>query len=101
MDSQSTDHGPGYARDSRFFDGHFPGNPIVPGAILLAQMSEDLASQGYRITRIIRMKFVRPLGPEKAFQIEFTPAGENWRVDVTDSEGPLARAAIKIEPLDD
>ncbi len=101
MASYTTDHGPGYSRDRRFFDGHFPGNPIVPGAVLLAQASADLAVQGKRITQVIRMKFVRPLGPDQPFQITLSPAGENWRMDVSDADGPLARAAVKLQPLDD
>ncbi|MEM7057560.1 MAG: hydroxymyristoyl-ACP dehydratase [Pseudomonadota bacterium] len=101
MDPHVVDHGPGYSRDRRFFEGHFPGNPIVPGAVLLAQLSADLATQGQRITHVIRMKFVRPLSPDQPFEIELTPAGENWRADFSDAGGPLARAAIKITPLDD
>lgn len=101
MDLQTIDHGSGYAWDRNFFDGHFPGNPIVPGAVLLAQASSDLAAQGQRITQVIRMKFIRPLGPEHPFQINFTPAGDNWRIDFTDTQGPIARAAVKLEHLND
>jgi len=101
MESHAFDHGPGYAWDRRFFDGHFPGNPIVPGAILLAQLSADLAAQGQKVTQVIRIKFVRPLRPEQPFQITVSPAHDNWRVDFTDADGPLARAAVKLEPLDD
>lgn len=101
MEAHTIDHGSGMPRDRRFFDGHFPGNPIVPGAVLLAQLSADLAERGQRITQVIRMKFVRPLGPDQPFQISISRAGENWRADFTDADGPLARAAIKVEPLDD
>lgn len=101
MEAQTIEHGLGLSRDRRFFDGHFPGNPIVPGAVLLAQLSEDLAKRGQRITQVIRMKFVRPLGPDQPFQITLAPAGDNWRVDFSNADGPLARAAIKIESLRD
>ena len=100
MDALQFQHGPGFARDRRFFEGHFPDNPIVPGAVLLAQLSADLATQGQRVTRVIRMKFLRPLGPDQPFDIALTPAGQDWRADFRDADGAFARAVVQIAPID-
>ena len=98
--AKTHDHGPGYARDRRFFDGHFPGNPIVPGAVLLAQVSADLARTGQRITQLKRMKFLRPLGPDQSFQIQIVPSGQDWKVDFTDDQGTFAHAVVQIAAKD-
>lgn len=55
--------------DARFLDGHFPGNPIVPGAVLLGLAAQSLRDAGYEIDTIIRMKFQRPLLPEQPFEV--------------------------------
>ena len=34
-----------FGADEPFFDGHFPGNPIVPGAVLVAEASDFLADR--------------------------------------------------------
>lgn len=91
-------HGPGYARDRRFFDGHFPGNPIVPGAVLLAQLSADLAGKDLRLTGVNRMKFLRPLEPDHPFEIQLSPTGDDCKVDFKDDQGTFARAVVRVEP---
>lgn len=45
------------------FAGHFPGMPVVPGALLLAAALDALgaAERGVEITQA---KFLRPVGPD-------------------------------------
>jgi 3-hydroxymyristoyl/3-hydroxydecanoyl-(acyl carrier protein) dehydratase len=57
--------------------GHFPGRPIVPGAVLL-QCVVDAAAQaapGRAIGGVKRIKFLSMLSPEQAFSIEFDEPG--------------------------
>lgn len=58
--------------------GHFPGNPIVPGAVLLAAVAHALP--GFlgvpaRVTGMPAVKFLAPLPPEVDVQIVFSARG--------------------------
>lgn len=43
--------------------GHFPGNPMVPGVVMLDYILEAIAATlpAYRVTGIRKLKFLRPL----------------------------------------
>jgi 3-hydroxymyristoyl/3-hydroxydecanoyl-(acyl carrier protein) dehydratase len=61
--------------------GHFPGNPIIPGAVLLGETLQAIeASVGARLAplRIVSAKFLHPARPGNRLQIEYsrTAAGE-------------------------
>jgi len=45
--------------------GHFPGNPIVPGVVLLDRVAAALEKGGTRLARIGVVKFLTPLRPEE------------------------------------
>jgi 3-hydroxymyristoyl/3-hydroxydecanoyl-(acyl carrier protein) dehydratase len=57
--------------------GHFPGRPIVPGAVLLQCVIEAAAeaNPGRAIGGVRRIKFLSMLSPEQAFSIEFDAPG--------------------------
>ncbi|MEO6927707.1 MAG: hypothetical protein ABI190_00970, partial [Casimicrobiaceae bacterium] len=46
------------------FAGHFPGHPIVPGALLLAAVERALVARGHRVIGCDSAKFVRPVAPD-------------------------------------
>ena len=52
------------AADHPALPGHFPGSPVVPGALLLAQLEGVLRERGLRIVACRRVKFVAPVPPE-------------------------------------
>lgn len=59
--------------------GHFVGNPITPGVVLLNQVS--LAFDGWspnaRIYAWPLVKFVSPLRPDESFNIRFSFGADN------------------------
>jgi len=61
--------------------GHFPGNPIVPGVVLLDHVI-DVARQGHEpdrfVCRIPWVKFLEPVvpGQQVMLGLEFISAGE-------------------------
>lgn len=67
-------------------DGHFPGHPLVPGALLLhwMQLAVD-ALGGDRPTRVERLRFAREVCP-----------GEHIRIVATqEAQGVAARLFIE------
>ena len=62
--------------DAWFLRGHFPGNPVVPGAVLIGLVDSTLARAGHRLTGIERAKFRRPVAP-----------GEEVRVSIAYTDG--------------
>lgn len=73
------------AADDAVFDGHFPGHPIVPGALLLDEVLQaaSQAHPGCR-WRLQSGKFVSPAVPGEALSVELFPpstsATLNFRV---------------------
>ncbi len=54
--------------------GHFPGNPIVPGVVLLGEILESICqSLGHplRISNVPVVKFHSPLRPNELVQLHF------------------------------
>ncbi len=58
--------------------GHFPGNPIVPGALLLAETLHAIGERlGGRLTpgNVKAAKFFHPVRPGDAVQVEYDQTG--------------------------
>ncbi|MEM7505720.1 MAG: hypothetical protein AAF415_03160 [Pseudomonadota bacterium] len=80
-------------------DGHFPGNPIVPGAVLLAHAADVLHGQGQAIVAIRRMKFLRPLGPGVPFEVQIDPSAQGARITWRSGGETLADARVSLRDL--
>jgi 3-hydroxymyristoyl/3-hydroxydecanoyl-(acyl carrier protein) dehydratase len=85
--------------------GHFPGNPIVPGVVILETVIEALsegtpaAAAAGRAIRFPVVKFLRPLRPEQPFTIDFEVHGRgDIRFRCSGSDGTFATGTIIIEP---
>jgi 3-hydroxyacyl-[acyl-carrier-protein] dehydratase len=59
--------------------GHFPGNPIIPGAVLLDEVLQAIAGDGEAAPAVIRSaKFLQPVRPGDLLLIRWQaqPRGE-------------------------
>ena len=58
--------------------GHFPGNPIVPGVVVLdavVSAAEAWLGAGFRVDRLTYAKFLAPLKPERPLESNSCSAG--------------------------
>ena len=72
--------------------GHFPGNPIVPGVVILEEVMQAFTEwrPGSRVAGMPVVKFLTPLRPEQGFTIRFAESRSN-RVgfECAQDDGPL------------
>jgi 3-hydroxyacyl-[acyl-carrier-protein] dehydratase len=63
-----------FAVDHPTAAGHFPGNPIIPGAVLLDEVLQAVVSAGSGGRSVIRSaKFLQPVRPGDALVIRWEP----------------------------
>jgi len=58
-----------FAEDHPTAAGHFPGNPIIPGALLLDRVVDAIAGNEARGCTIRAVKFLHPVRPGDAMRI--------------------------------
>ena len=75
--------------------GHFPGDPVVPGVVLLERVAAALrAWRGERVEKL-DAKFVQPLLPGEDAMIELRADAGRIRFAVRRVDGvPLARGTL-------
>jgi acyl-coenzyme A synthetase/AMP-(fatty) acid ligase len=83
--------------------GHFPGDPIVPGVVVLARVSEAIAARcpGREVATLVQVRFHRPLRPGEAFTIELRIDGAHvdFRVEIAEGVSVASgRWALRDRP---
>lgn len=79
--------------------GHFPGQPLVPGVVLLEQVALALkAWRGQRLARVVEAKFVAPLLPDEPAIVSLTETSAGWptiRFEIRRDSVLLARGVVE------
>lgn len=88
--------------DHPMLAGHFPGNPITPGAWLLAWAITAAerhlaATDARRVSGVKRVKFARPLAPEQMFECEFKTGADTLRFTLTSDADVVAEGSLLLE----
>lgn len=69
--------------------GHFPGNPVVPGVVLLDRVAAAIEhAGGGRLARIAAVKFLAPLRPDEGAELRVTGEGSRVRFRI-EREGSI------------
>jgi len=83
-------------------EGHFPGNPIIPGAVLLSEtllaIEQDL-NASFVPLQITSAKFPHPARPGDRVMIEFSRAGGEVRFACTVDGRPVLTGRMSCRAL--
>lgn len=97
---QADDGGVDIRADHPAFDGHFPGQPILPGVVLLSLVMQALARQPALRERlgatplIDSVKFLAPVRPGARLVVQLAEAGRGVGFEVLDGARCVARGKL-------
>jgi 3-hydroxyacyl-[acyl-carrier-protein] dehydratase len=80
------------------FRGHFPGNPIVPGVMLLEWVLEEVAQMLGRAPSSLRLregKFFTPLAPHQRAELNLELAGARCAFTIQCDATRIARGILE------
>ncbi|MGO1541891.1 MAG: hypothetical protein ACTHZI_05380 [Luteimonas sp.] len=80
--------------------GHFPGRPLVPGVVVLERVMAAIEAGHGPLgpLRLPQVKFLRPLLPGQAAQVDLEQGGEGrWRFRVSHAGAPVASGEVVAE----
>jgi len=86
------------ARDHPAFEGHFPGHPILPGVVLLAEALAAIeAASGRKPDEwsIASAKFLAPVAPGTPLTLVHEPlASGGFRFEIRTAQGVVANGTL-------
>jgi 3-hydroxymyristoyl/3-hydroxydecanoyl-(acyl carrier protein) dehydratase len=86
------------AVDHPAFEGHFPGQPILPGVVIVAEVLAAVARDTGREAaswRIASAKFLNPVTPGMPLTLSHEPDGDGVRFEVRARAGIVASGSLK------
>ncbi len=95
--------------DSAWYDGHFPGAPLLPGIAILALVEEAILTaerqegRSMRITGLSRVRFRLPVKPDEEMALKISRregrSGWTFLFSVSLSGVPACTGAFTAEPV--
>ena len=92
------------ATDHPVFAGHFPGQPVLPGVLLLSFVMQALAAQPLLAARVgatprlDSAKFLHPVGPGARLRVALREQGSGVAFEVWMQDTAVARGQIAAGP---
>ncbi|MEM7120257.1 MAG: hypothetical protein AAF563_03200 [Pseudomonadota bacterium] len=86
----------GVPLDAACVDGHFPGEPVVPGAVLLGYAAGLLSEHGYDLARVRRLKFLQTLAPGCSFTVQIKTGASVTEIVWCAGETVIAQASVDL-----
>jgi 3-hydroxymyristoyl/3-hydroxydecanoyl-(acyl carrier protein) dehydratase len=77
--------------------GHFPGNPVIPGAVLLDGVVAAIAGErDFEAVRIKSAKFLQPVRPGARIALRWQgdPGGIRFECHVAGQSGPVMTGVL-------
>jgi 3-hydroxymyristoyl/3-hydroxydecanoyl-(acyl carrier protein) dehydratase len=77
--------------------GHFPGNPIVPGVVILDAVisaAEAWLGVNFHVDSLSHVKFLTPLRPDEAARIELVARGPRLEFTVYCGQATIAKGSL-------
>jgi 3-hydroxymyristoyl/3-hydroxydecanoyl-(acyl carrier protein) dehydratase len=85
------------AADHPAFAGHFPGRPIVPGALLIDLAVRAVEQATARdVASVAQAKFLSPAGPGETLALVFEANGDAVRFDIETTDRKLASGRFTL-----
>jgi len=89
-----------------FFEGHFPGAPVLPAFVQIAaalELASRLLAAPQRLAEVTRAKFTSPAGPGRALRLAATLESESRgrhkvRAGITDGDTLVCELVLRVEP---
>jgi 3-hydroxyacyl-[acyl-carrier-protein] dehydratase len=90
-----------FGGDEFFFQGHFPGTPLLPATVQVAaalHFGARLAGGHLTLTEVARATFTSPTGPGRELALELRYEPGKLRARLRDGENTVSDLSLRVEP---
>jgi 3-hydroxymyristoyl/3-hydroxydecanoyl-(acyl carrier protein) dehydratase len=87
--------------DLKYFEGHFPGDPIVPGVAQLAAMETAIAREFPELgppTGVQKLKFMSALRPGDSLVVTLARKAESVEIAIARGDTLCTSASFRFKP---